>query len=279
MLATASIGVAVNVALALLLHSDGVGVGSHHGHSHGGGKIKLAEEEDGEELKGLGGHAHAHGEGHGHLHGHGHGGHAHGGDDEESVPAKPRRQMNINVRSAALHVLGDLITSIGVLLSSVIIMFNPSMTFVDPVCTILFAIFVVVTTVPLFWENWVVLMQCESLYPTPDGISTEEVRRKLLSITAVVDVHDLHIWTLTQDRHVLTAHLTVSTTHHPSAASATQPTASERDDVSQSTAVVDADLRGVEVAAVLKRAAEVAGLFGIRATTFQVEPDLGKAGG
>ncbi|KAJ3164513.1 hypothetical protein HK101_000430 [Irineochytrium annulatum] len=182
--------------------------------------------------------------------------------------------MNINVRSAALHVLGDLITSIGVLLSSVIIMFNPSMTFVDPVCTILFAIFVVATTVPLFWENWVVLMQS-----TPNGISTEEVRRKLLSITAVVDVHDLHIWTLTQDRHVLTAHLTVSTTHHPNAASVTHPTASEADDVSQSTAVVEGDLRGVEVAAVLKRAAEVAGLFGIRATTFQVEPDLSGSGG
>ena len=63
-----------------------------------------------------GGHGHSHGGGHGHSHGGGHG-HSHGGGDEQ----------NINVRAAFIHVLGDLIQSLGVLIAAFIIKFNVSL--------------------------------------------------------------------------------------------------------------------------------------------------------
>jgi cation diffusion facilitator family transporter len=56
---------------------------------------------------------------------------------------------NINVRAAFIHIIGDLMQSIGVLIASVIIYFHPDWKIADPVCTIVFSCIVLTTTVPI----------------------------------------------------------------------------------------------------------------------------------
>lgn len=104
------------------------------------------------------GHGHSH-EGHAHAHGdeqklidtteHGHG---HGQalevvpvkDEEKAAEEKKRR--NINVQAAYLHILGDLLNSFGVVLASTCIYIWPSLWYLDPTCTLFFAVIVMYTT-------------------------------------------------------------------------------------------------------------------------------------
>ena len=58
-------------------------------------------------------------------------------------------RRNINIRAAFIHIIGDLIQSIGVLIASLIIYFKPSLKIADPICTILFSVIVLSTTLPI----------------------------------------------------------------------------------------------------------------------------------
>lgn len=134
------------------------------------------------------GHGHSHGGGHGHGHSHGA-----GGDTK-----------HINIRAAAIHVLGDLLQSIGVLISSVLIKcFGPEFKIADPICTLVFAVIVVVTTFTVLRDTLAILLE-----GAPPGLKYDVVATDLASIGDVVSVHSLHIWSLTADIPVLSVHLT-----------------------------------------------------------------------
>lgn len=64
---------------------------------------------------------------------------------------------NINVRAAAVHVLGDLLQSIGVLIAAVIIKFIPTAKMADPICTLIFSVIVVCTTLRVGRVSWSIL--------------------------------------------------------------------------------------------------------------------------
>lgn len=93
----------------------------------------------------------------------------------------------------------------GVLVSSIILIFKPSLTIVDPICTFIFSLLVLYTTYHLVRDSLAVLME-----GTPGGIEPEYIEASLLQIPGVIAVHDLHVWTLSPGKSSLTAHLTVS---------------------------------------------------------------------
>ncbi|KAF9974207.1 hypothetical protein BGZ73_002429 [Actinomortierella ambigua] len=111
-------------------------------------------------------------------------------------------EVNINIKAATLHVIGDLISSVGVLVASVIIIFKPTWTLVDPICTIFFSILVMFTTYRLVWDSLGILME-----GTPTHIDPEEVEEALRGIEGVAVVHDLHVWNLTVGKPALAVHL------------------------------------------------------------------------
>ncbi|EPB89027.1 hypothetical protein HMPREF1544_04150 [Mucor circinelloides 1006PhL] len=143
----------------------------------------------------LGGHHHHH-----HHHEHGH------GEDElhQHHHHSDQKEVNINLRAAALHVLGDLLASIGVLISSVILIFKPNYTIVDPMCTFIFSIIVMYTTYHLVQDSIAVLME-----GAPGHIHPEAIEKSLQQIPGVIAVHDLHIWALSPGKSSLTAHIIV----------------------------------------------------------------------
>lgn len=114
------------------------------------------------------------------------------GDDIESI----------NVRAAFLHVLGDALQSVGVMLAGTLIMYRPHWTILDPLCTIFFAGIVLFTTKNLAVQTLSVLME-----GTPLGISLRAINERLCSIKGVTKVGDLHAWSITLKRPALSVHL------------------------------------------------------------------------
>lgn len=134
-------------------------------------------------------HDHQHGHQHGHHHG-SHHGHSH---------------MNMNVRAAILHIIGDIIQSIGVLTAAIIIHFYPKYKMADPICTILFALLVFGTTYNIMTDAIHILME-----GFPNEYTYDSVKRLLLDqVSGVRHVHSLHIWSLTHGQHALTVHLSI----------------------------------------------------------------------
>uniref|UniRef100_A0A1I7X4Q1 ZT_dimer domain-containing protein n=1 Tax=Heterorhabditis bacteriophora TaxID=37862 RepID=A0A1I7X4Q1_HETBA len=132
----------------------------------------------------------------GHTHSHGGGGHNHAhsyNEEEESV----EKGQNINVRAAFIHVLGDLIQSAGVFCAE-------DWAIVDPICTLIFSVIVLCTTIYILRDAMVVLLEGR-----PNTIDFSKVFASLEKISGVQKVHDLRIWALTMDKVAVSVHLEV----------------------------------------------------------------------
>lgn len=205
MFGTACFGLVCNLSMMKVLH------GSGHGHSHGDGD-----------------HGHDHGDAKAEAHGHDHGsspkkeeshGHDHAQNDEENAPHKhdhghkdyhhthasndKEEKNNANIQAAMVHVIGDIIQSVGVILASVVILIWPEASIVDPICTLVFAILVLFTTVKIFKTYFRILME-----GTPDGVNYFELKKKIFGLfDEIEEVCDLHIWSITQGKMAATCHI------------------------------------------------------------------------
>ena len=83
----------------------------------------------------------------------------------------------MNVDAAYLHVLGDMIMSIGVVIAAVVIFFKPEAKIIDPICTYLFSIIVCITVYPICKNCIQVLME-----GSPDEIDTDKLLKEIKSI-------------------------------------------------------------------------------------------------
>jgi cobalt-zinc-cadmium efflux system protein len=108
---------------------------------------------------------------------------------------------SLNVEGAYLEVMADMLGSIGVIVGATVLWIT-GWTWVDPVVGIAIGVFVLPRAWRLGREALRVILQA-----APDDIDLDEVASELAAIEGVVGVHDLHVWTLTSDMEVLTAHL------------------------------------------------------------------------
>ena len=107
---------------------------------------------------------------------------------------------DLNLKSAFFHVLGDLIASVGVLIGGSIIYFT-GWHIVDPLLATGIALL-------LFWGAWNVLSEALHilLEGVPKGVSVSEVKKQLKTITAIQDIHELHIWCICSNIYALSTH-------------------------------------------------------------------------
>ncbi|XP_021915914.1 zinc transporter 2-like isoform X2 [Zootermopsis nevadensis] len=137
-----------------------------------------------------------------HQHGHSHSS-SHNRAESQIESHSPRQ--NINVRAAFIHVLGDFIQSFGVFIAALVIFFKPTWVLVDPICTFLFSVLVLITTFAIIKDTMRVLME-----GLPKGMDFTQVMNTFLNIEGVVRVHNLRIWALSMDKTAISAHLAVS---------------------------------------------------------------------
>uniref|UniRef100_A0A8C0QA92 Solute carrier family 30 member 2 n=3 Tax=Canis lupus TaxID=9612 RepID=A0A8C0QA92_CANLF len=116
-----------------------------------------------------------------------------------------QQQENPSVRAAFIHVIGDFLQSVGILVAAYILYFKPEYKYVDPICTFLFSILVLGTTLTILRDVIVVLME-----GTPKGVDFTAVRDLLLSVEGVEALHSLHIWALTVTQPVLSVHIAIA---------------------------------------------------------------------
>ena len=117
---------------------------------------------------------------------------------------------SLNVQGAYLEVLADTIGSVGVILAAVLLeLFG--WTWADPVVAALIGLWILPRTWRLGRRAVRILLQA-----APDNVDLAQLADDLGAIAGVVDVHDLHVWTLTSDMEAASAHLVASagTDHH-----------------------------------------------------------------
>ncbi|HYN75472.1 MAG TPA: cation diffusion facilitator family transporter [Candidatus Limnocylindria bacterium] len=110
---------------------------------------------------------------------------------------------NLNVRGAYLEVLGDLVGSAVVIVAALVI-WTTGWLRADVVASLLIAAFIIPRAIGLLRTTGHVLLES-----TPPGIDLDEIRRHITALPGVVDVHDLHVWTITSGMPVLSAHVVV----------------------------------------------------------------------
>ena len=113
-------------------------------------------------------------------------------------------QGSLNVRGALLHVLGDLLGSIAAIAAGVLIIWR-GWTWADPLFSVVISFLIIFSSWRLVADAVNILLEA-----TPSHINAASVEQAIRKVDGVHDVHDLHIWTITSDRHALTAHVVVN---------------------------------------------------------------------
>lgn len=110
---------------------------------------------------------------------------------------------DINIRAAFVHMLGDAVGAVAIIAGALIIRFT-GWTYVDPILSICLAALIVYTAWDIVHESWNILLE-----GLPRGISLEDVTSAMAKVEGVLDVHDLHIWSLGSSTHALSSHVLI----------------------------------------------------------------------
>jgi cobalt-zinc-cadmium efflux system protein len=123
---------------------------------------------------------------------------------------------NLNVRAAMLHVVGDALASVGVIVAGLII-WQTGWTAVDPALSVLIAVMIGVGAWHIVTETITVLME-----GVPKHINVHEVTAALQAIDGVRQVHDLHVWAIGSGLSALSCHVLIDDQHLSEGASIIQ---------------------------------------------------------
>ncbi|GAA0159051.1 transporter [Lithospermum erythrorhizon] len=177
MFGVAAFGFVINVIMVLWLGHDH----SHHGHSHHDHDhdhdhdIEEPTIENGEQTSFL-----------------------------ESITPHANQNANINIQGAYLHVFTDMIQAVGVMIAGCIIWLKPNWLVVDLLCTLIFTVFSLITTLPMLKSILTILME-----GAPHEIDIIGLENGIRAIKGLDDVNDLHVWAITTGKFVLSCHVVI----------------------------------------------------------------------
>ena len=126
------------------------------------------------------------------------GGHNHEHEDGE------HEAEDLNVKSAFLHVLGDAVSSVGVIVAALII-WRTGWTLADPLMSVLIGLIIVASSWRVTKASLHILVE-----GVPEGFHLADVAQTMGSVPGVTDVHDLHVWSLCSGHTALSAHVVVA---------------------------------------------------------------------
>lgn len=130
------------------------------------------------------------------------GGHKHGHNDHEPE----EKHGNANLHAVFLHVLGDALGSVGAVGSGLIIQFvkSPYKYYADPLFSVLLTLIILKSSIPLVKHCANILLQS-----VPEHVEVEELQKSLAHVPGITNIHDLHIWQLSDTKHIATLHIGV----------------------------------------------------------------------
>jgi cobalt-zinc-cadmium efflux system protein len=110
---------------------------------------------------------------------------------------------NLNLRAAFLHVLGDLLGSVGAIIAALLIM-GFGWAWADPLASVIVAVLVLISGWRVTNESLHILME-----GTPKEIDIDKVMESIQNINGVESLHDLHVWSITSEQHALSSHVVI----------------------------------------------------------------------
>lgn len=116
---------------------------------------------------------------------------------------KDHSKENLNIKAAYLHLIGDTLSSVAVIIGGILMYFY-ELYWIDPLITVLISLYIIKETYSVLYETYKILMQS-----TPPGIDIEEIVKELKSISKVSNVHHVHVWNLTDQEIHFEGHLDV----------------------------------------------------------------------
>lgn len=120
-----------------------------------------------------------------------------------------REENNLNVQSALWHFIGDLLSSIGVIASAILIYWT-GLSWFDPLISMVIGAIIFAGGFKIIKESGMILME-----KVPDQFDLDEIRAEIGAIDGVEDVHELHLWSVSTDHYSLTAHVFISEKAEP----------------------------------------------------------------
>ncbi|UJF32226.1 cation diffusion facilitator family transporter [Paenibacillus hexagrammi] len=120
-----------------------------------------------------------------------------------------KEEDNLNVQSALWHFLGDLLSSVGVIISSIVIYFTDLLWF-DPLISMVIGGIIFTGGSKIIKESYLILMES-----VPEKFDLEEIRGTIRNVEGVEDVHEMHLWAISTDHYSLTAHIFIDPAVQP----------------------------------------------------------------
>ena len=112
-----------------------------------------------------------------------------------------KKENNINIKSAMLHFLGDLLNSVGVIISSIIIYFT-NFVYIDIIMSVVISVIIFIGGYKISKEAFFILMEA-----VPSEINLSALRNELLNIDGIKNIHELHVWKNDNEEISFTAHI------------------------------------------------------------------------
>lgn len=114
---------------------------------------------------------------------------------------KSHKKGNINIKAAYLHLIGDTLSSVAVIIGGILIYFY-EIYWVDPLITVLISLYIIKETYVVLYDTYKILMQ-----QTPSGIEMEDIIAAVTAFKEVKGVHHIHIWNLTDQEVHFEGHI------------------------------------------------------------------------
>jgi cobalt-zinc-cadmium efflux system protein len=113
-------------------------------------------------------------------------------------------EKSINVRAAFWHVIGDTLSSVGVIIAGIIIYFT-GYYIADPILAVVIGVIILWGAVGIVRESADILLES-----VPAHVEMDDVTAAVKTVEGVEDLHDIHIWTITSGIYALSAHLSIT---------------------------------------------------------------------
>ena len=110
---------------------------------------------------------------------------------------------SLNIRSAFFHVIGDTLSSVAVVIGAIVIYYTDWL-ILDPILSVLICLVILIWAVRLINESVNIFLEA-----TPKEINIKTLINSLHGVEGVMNVHDLHVWTLTSGMYALSAHVAI----------------------------------------------------------------------
>jgi cobalt-zinc-cadmium efflux system protein len=113
-------------------------------------------------------------------------------------------KSSINVRAAYLHLIGDSLSSVVVIIGGLAMMFY-QIYWIDPLITVLIGLYILKETWSILKESVSILMM-----DTPERLNLQNIKNEIEGINGIENIHHLHVWSLTDTQCYFEAHIDTS---------------------------------------------------------------------